>query len=418
MGTVSHSVRGHAVCSASSASRWLACPGSVGMCQEAPPPPQSPYAEEGTRAHELAERILRRWEKDGRALDLVWVDSLRPEYADTEEQRESGTWSMVDYVLAYVHACLEHVQAFDAPPGVQVESRLVLDASLEMFGTVDFVASGTIGGVPTGLIVDLKYGRGVRVRAEGNPQLAYYAAALLGSSRRGLKRVKAVIVQPRIDEWLSDALFTAEELGEWRQKLVAGARVATEQARTTLYELAAGPHCRFCAAKAVCGPHLLHLQKEAALDFADPPELAPSAEVPAAPAAPSPFLLTPEKVAAVLRRRDDIRRFLDALEGFALGELQAGRDIPGFKLVRGRSRRRWRDDPEAVAAELQRRGLADPWRRELVTLTAAERALGGPKAIEDLVVKPEAALTLVAADDPRPALGHEAAADFLEVTVE
>lgn len=268
-----HSKRAHALCSASGAERWLNCPGSVGLSEELPPEPSSPAASEGTRAHELAERILRDWEAKGRVLDLVFVDSLRPEYADTHDD-DKGGWSMVDFALTYVHACLGEVEAFDAdlenPVAVRLEQRLEFNAEMGMFGTADFFATGTRGGVPYGVVVDLKYGK-KKVNVVDNPQLGYYAVALKKGSKRKLEKVKVRVVQPRIDHWFSDVEYTAAELSEWHKTLTLGAEKAILQIGSKSPELKAGGWCWFCPARSICPEKEREAHRKAAELFDDAP---------------------------------------------------------------------------------------------------------------------------------------------------
>lgn len=270
-GTPDHKEREHALCSASGADRWLNCPGTLALSQGLPEPEASPYAAEGTRAHELAERILRHWEANDRTLNTAWVDALRPEYADTEFDTGDGRrWGMVDYAMTYVNLCLEQVAGFDGKPAVKIEHRLVLDQELGMFGTLDFVASGVRKGAWTGMVVDLKYGKGKRVKVEDNPQLAYYAVALKRNSKKPLEQVKAVVVQPRLAQFYSELWYAGWELEEWERKLKAGAEKAVRQLMgIEPRELKRGGWCWFCPAKAVCPEMDKARNEKAAEEFAE-----------------------------------------------------------------------------------------------------------------------------------------------------
>lgn len=265
-----HSTRKHALCSASGAERWLNCPGSLSLSQTVPEPEPSEYAKEGTRAHELAERILKHWEESDRSIVPGFVDSLRPEFEDTEAPTGDGRmWSMVDYVMTYVNLCLDEVAGFDAPPAVKVEHRLTLNAELSMFGTLDFVATGKQKGVWTGKIVDLKYGKGKVVKTEDNPQLIYYACALKRNSKKPLDQVKVRVVQPRISKFFSDAWYSEADLREWTKKLETGAERAVSQLMGVKpRELKRGGWCWFCPAKGVCPEMDKARAAQAADDFA------------------------------------------------------------------------------------------------------------------------------------------------------
>jgi hypothetical protein len=270
MSETPHSNRAHAVCSASGAERWLNCPGSVGLSQGLPDQPPTPAALEGTRAHELAEKILRDWEAKDRVLDHAFVESLRPEYEDTEFETGDGRmWSMLDYAMTYVNLCLEQVGCFDSRPAVRIEHRLTLNADLGMFGTIDFVATGQRKGAYTGIVVDFKFGK-KKVNAEENKQLAYYAAALKRNSKKPLEQVKVVVVQPRVAEFFSETWYSEADLDGWTKRLEDGAERAVRQLmRLEPKQFQKGAWCWFCPAKSVCPEMEKARLAEAVDDFSD-----------------------------------------------------------------------------------------------------------------------------------------------------
>ncbi len=249
---VVHAERLHALCSASASERWLNCPGSVGLSRLVPLEESSPAAKEGTRCHELAEKILREWEKNGRKIEDWYIDAQKKHYADTVNE-ETG-WSMVDYAMTYVNACIATIEEeFDkgADVAYRLEHRLTFNADMGMFGTADFFATGLRNGRPHGVICDLKYGK-KRVKVEGNSQLAFYAVALKKASKKGLETIKVRVVQPRINHWLSDVEYTAEELGQWEERLTLGAEKALVQIGSKNPTLATGGWCFFCPARDIC----------------------------------------------------------------------------------------------------------------------------------------------------------------------
>jgi hypothetical protein len=249
-----HSDRLHALCSASGAERWLNCPGSVGLSLTVPEEPSSSAALEGTRAHELAEKILRQWEKDGRKLNDAFVAYLRKDYEDTEFETGDGrTWSMVDYALTYVHACIASLEVFDAGTevAVRLEKELTFNEEMGMFGTADFMATGLRRGKGHGVIRDLKYGK-KRVKVEDNPQLGYYGVALQKTSKKKLETVDVGVVQPRLARWFDGIEYSLDDLGMWDKKLTLGAEKALLQIGATKPELKTGGWCWFCPARAVC----------------------------------------------------------------------------------------------------------------------------------------------------------------------
>lgn len=257
--TINHAARKHSLCSASSADRWLECPGSVGLSMTVPEPPTSSYALEGTKAHEFSETILHQWLKNNYTLEDEFL----------RQKREEGG-EMFDYVMQYVYACVEEAMKFDGTPTIRIEQRLAYCKDRDMFGTADFIATGTMEGKSTGVIVDLKYGKGKKVKTEGNPQLAYYAVALRASSKKKLEQVRVRIVQPRIPDASTLVTFSSAELDEWKTKLTKGADAALYMAaKITPPEYKMGAWCWFCPAKGVCPEMAKKLDENLAEQFPD-----------------------------------------------------------------------------------------------------------------------------------------------------
>ncbi len=262
----------HALCSASSAERWLTCPGSLWACKDLPPSPSSPRAEEGTRAHALSEELFKLWERGGRApLAYEALEPYREQYADTVEEGPNGEpWSMVDYATTYFTACVEELARFEPDTMVyHAERRLVLDRELGMFGTADLMATGKVAGEWWGLICDLKYGRSP-VYVKKNKQFAYYAAALATMSKRPLVGVRVVMVQPRLRIWRREIEYTREELQEWTKTLKEGADKALRMRIGLLSpEFSVGGHCWFCPARehGKCEAYATKHQRDASEGF-------------------------------------------------------------------------------------------------------------------------------------------------------
>lgn len=244
--TTSHANRSHSLCSASGAERWLNCPGSVKLSMDLPYEPPSPAAQQGTRAHEMAEGLLKMW-KDGSTLEVL--ESLRPGC-------DLIVSEMFDHAMTYVRRCIAEVEAFDhsseSPAGFRIEQRLTFNEDMRMFGTADFIATGLKDGVPCGVIVDLKYGK-KRVKVEDNPQLAYYAVALKKASKKNLQSIKVIVVQPRLPSAeVSEVEYDIEALREWNKRLTLGAEKALLQIMSRQPQLTTGPWCWFCPARNVC----------------------------------------------------------------------------------------------------------------------------------------------------------------------
>lgn len=252
----SHNKRKHAFCGASTSSRWMKCPGSLYLGFGLKSPVKA-YTIEGTRGHELAEMMLREWMAKGE-LSQAYIDEMCEKYKDTEEPDEwrpnERRTNMALYCAEYIEAVIDEMKMFDGKTNILIEKQLDLDADLNMYGTLDYFATGTTiyGGTKSGLIVDFKYGKGVQVVAEDNWQLAYYACMLAKNSKLDLAGVKVAICQPRAEITRSSVWFSAADLKERLARLRSGAIKAIYQAAVREPELHAGEHCRFCPAKNTC----------------------------------------------------------------------------------------------------------------------------------------------------------------------
>lgn len=359
----------HAKLSASSAHRWLACLGSIDA-EKGLKDKSSPNAEEGTAAHELAELAL----KEDKAANTFIGQTL-------PESKWLVDGEMADYVQAYV----DYVTAIG---GEQFYEERVNFSEwvVEGFGTSDVIA---IDG-DTLHIIDLKYGKGVRVDAENNPQGMLYA---LGSySEFGMlynfKRVRIHIVQPRLDH-ISEWEITIEDLLKW------GAWVSEQVQRIEeggAPRTAGEKQCQWCKAKATC-PALKKYTENIIMSGFDELDT------------PNPDTLNDDQLRAALESKKLIESWLTAVETLVNERLLNGGKFEGFKLVEGRSLRKWGDEPMAVNTL---EGLLgdEAYERKLLTPAKAEKALGKSKAkdIQNLIIKPEGKPTLVPESDKRQSI--------------
>jgi hypothetical protein len=261
------------------------------------------------------------------------------------------------------------------------------------------------------LMIDLKYGKGVRVSAEENKQLMIYA---LGTIREfellyDIEEIEMVIHQPRLDA-ISSYTISVDELLTWGDEFVKP-KAALAFAGEGAY--VAGDHCKFCKARNECRALADYMLDAVVADFAD--------DVKADEYAPS-NLLTPEEVTKVLQRADAIKSWLKGVEEFALATaLDGSREWPGFKLVEGRSNRKITDHTKAVEA-LSGVGFSEAVLykpKEMVSITELEKVVGKKQLTEvlgSLIVKPEGAPTLVPQSDKRAPLAPKATAadDFAD----
>lgn len=234
----------HATCSASGASRWLACPGSVALTAHLPPEIPSKYALEGTKAHELAEDFLVQIiEKNlTHTPPDWWITTVKDNYSE----------EMIQHVITYVSIVMEEFQSFDKEPSMRIESKLTLDKDLNLYGTADVAMTGLKNDMWCGSILDLKYGKS-KVIAHNNPQLAYYACAMRKTSKNPLEKIKVSIIQPRIKHSMTEIEYSRIELDEWENKLLDGANKALLQVGVpSMREFKLGEHCKWCKGISIC----------------------------------------------------------------------------------------------------------------------------------------------------------------------
>lgn len=382
----------HAILGASTAHRWLACPGSVHLISTLPGDRNegSVYAREGTAAHTLAAWCL------GEDRDAVERLGDKIDEFEVTDEMADGVQMYVDLVRANV--------GYDA--AVYIEQTVSLDKLKpphEMFGTADAVIYRP--GLRKLIVVDFKYGAGVVVEAVGNPQLRYYGlGAALTNSAHKFKTLELIICQPRAyhpDGRIRSETIGVDELIEWAPDLIDGAR-ATDDPAAPLH---AGSHCQFCPALAGCPEVKRHALVTARLDFAEEP--------------PVPASLDPAEIATILDRAEIISDWLNAVRHYAHVEAESGRPIPGYKLVAKRGTRLWRDEAKTIATLRGRLKLVDDevYTAKLRSPAQIEKLIGKGQAwaIEDLWQQVSSGTNLVRADTTlREALPPSAVRDFME----
>ena len=365
----------HAVLSASSAHRWLNCPPSALLAKGHGDTSQA--ALQGTAAHALAEHKLRRALKQ---------QSKRPVSEFEDDEMDTLTDDYVEFVLEqYAKA-----QEASADALIYIEQRLDFSHLVpDGFGTGDclIIADGTLQ------VIDLKYGLGVLVEAEANPQLQLYAlgALRLFDALFDIEQVTVTIFQPRREN-ISSWTIPVTELQAWAQTVL---KPAAELAASGAGEFAAGSWCQFCPIAPTC-----RARAEANLTLAKH-EFAPPAE------------LSADEVADVLARIPDLTKWAGDVQDYALSKALTGERYAGFKLVAGRSIRKYVDET-AVAEAAKAAGYKDIYKQSLLTITAMEKLMGKKQFAEilgDLVVKPEGKPTLVPLSDKRPELTVSSAAE-------
>lgn len=370
----------HALLSASGAHRWLNCTPSARLESDEPESTSAAAAEQGTAAHALAEHKLRRALKQR---------SKRPVSAWIDDEMETLTDDYVSFVQEHISIAQETC----GDPQVLIEQRLDFSHIVPgSFGTGDCV----IIAEPTLQIIDLKYGQGVLVEAVNNPQLMLYALGALHAfgSLYDIETVSVTIYQPRranVDTWE----ISVAELEQWAETEV---KPKAELASTGEGEFCPGSWCQFCKIAPTCRARAEANLQLAKLEFAPPAELSDA------------------EIADVLTRIPQLKTWASDVEAYALSKaVNQGVVFEGFKLVAGRSVRKYTSEKD-VAAAAEAAGYRDIWDRKLITLTAMEKLMGKPafnEILGDLVTKPAGKPTLVPASDKRPALDLvSAATDF------
>lgn len=369
----------HAFLSASSAHRWLECPPSARAC-EGQEDRASPYAKQGTDCHELCAYLVEK--------------SLGRDAADPTESLEYYDREMQDCAESYCSYVMEQVEAAKKccpDPQVMVEQRLDFSRWVENgFGTGDCVVVAD----EVLQVIDYKHGVGVLVSAERNPQMMCYAlgALELFDGLYDIREIRMTIFQPRREN-VSTYSMTKEELLTWADEVL---EPTAELAYEGKGEFKAGEHCQFCRVKAVCRKRAEYNLELARYDF----------EMPAT--------LEDTEIAAILPRIDSLTSWAADLKEYALQQALSGTHYEGFKVVEGRSVRKYSD--EAAAASAAEKAGYDPYEKKLLGITAMTALMGKKKFEEVLgsyITKPQGKPALVPESDKRPAV-NTAYEDFSE----
>ena len=367
----------------------MSCPGSVrlsaGIEVRA-----STYAEEGAAAHMLAKICLDEGvdapaligrKVNGHVVDAEMADAVQVYLDAVRAELEPG-----DLLLVEQHFSLDRLH----PPG-------------EMFGTADAVIYKPA--LRRLVVFDLKYGAGVPVEALGNAQARYYGlGACMALADRPVSEVEIVIVQPRAPHPagpIRRETISAFELVEWSADLLE----AAERTLDPNAPLVPGAWCRFCPAAGICPALREQALATAQVEFAAAP----------LPSPPTPASLPAEEVGRLLVAAELAELWIRALRAHAHAELEAGRIIPGWRLVPKRPTRRWRDEEQTVV-ELHALGLPEDEliARKLKSPAQVEKLVGSSRKreIADLVVAESDGTTLARQTDHHPSLLSGVAVEF------
>ena len=363
----------HAFLAASASERWLHCPPSAMLCAQEDDQ-GSPYAQEGSDAHALCEHLLLtalgRPSRDP-VEDLTWYN------AEMQEAAEGYAAFVMEQVAEARTKCPD--------PLVCVEQTVDFSKWVQHgFGTADalIIADDTL------YITDFKYGVGCLVSAggedgTGNSQLKCYALGALDTFGIlfDIRRIRLSIYQPRRQN-VDTFDMTVDALMQWAEEVLAPIAKLAYEGRG---EFAAGSHCQFCKIKATCRKRAEYAMELAKYEFADAPTLDES------------------EIADILSRIDTLVDWADGIKKHALKQALGGVRYPGFKLVAGKSNRRFRD--EAAVAKIVTEAGYDPYDKKLVGIGEMTKRLGKQRfeeLLSGLVIKPEGKPVLVPEQDGRP----------------
>lgn len=359
----------HSVLGASAADRWMNCTPSAqltaGMEDET-----TTFAAEGTAAHALCEWKVRK--------ALKMRAGRRPTSDYWTDEMEEFTDDYRDFIMDLVGQAKQHCK----DPVTLIEQHLDFSCYVpDGFGTGDFllVADKELN------VVDFKYGRGVAVYADHNPQMMLYALGALNlfDCLYDIEQVTMTIFQPRLSS-ISTWTITAAELYQWAEEVL---KPKAELAAKGDGEFVSGSWCRFCKARNTCRARAESFLELAKMEFQPP------------------ALLSDEEVAEVMEKADELSKWANDVMAYAQAEaIENGKHWNGYKLVEGRSVRKFSDEAKVEAAAKEA-GYTDIYNKSLITLTAFEKLMG-KKTFADVlgqyVTKPAGKLTLVPVSDKRP----------------
>lgn len=379
MTSTDHTSRAHALLAASRAARWLNCTPSARLEEKMDESAPSVYAEEGTLAHEYAEVMLR-----GR-FGLAPIEECSKELKRIQKEKlfskeiEEGIKPYLDYVTE------QHAESLRTTPDAQIllEHRLDFSRWVEQgFGTGDAIniADGVME------VIDLKFGKGVEVFAENNPQLMLYGLGALESFDMlyQIHTVKLTIVQPRmerIDSWS----ISAEDLYTWGEEVVKPKAALAYRGEG---EMKCGYWCKWCRVKPLCSKMAEANLKLAKDEFKEPQ------------------LLSDQRLVEVFTQLPMLKDWAESVADYLLKQAINGKEIPGYKVVEGRVQRKWADEEKVKDILATRLKPGEYTITKLAGIPAIEKLLKKDfnSLLGDLVVVPQGNPTLVPLSDKRPAM--------------
>lgn len=369
----------HAKYAASSSERWVECPASISLTEKAPPAKSSAYADEGTKAHEVLETILK-----------AYISGTGPRRTAMNLERDYPK-EMVEHAL---WAFKEIEKRMTPKINLFCEQKVFLPfIDEDFFGTLDI---SMVEEFSTLTIADYKYGAGIAVEPENNAQLISYALAELHKYDYNFDEVRILILQPRafhekgpIREWVTDV----DTILSWGKKF----KNAIEESKKVKPDIKAGSHCRFCPAAVICPEIGNKSLRQAQIEF--------DTAIDETPKLPEPEKIQIKNLGNILTACEYIESWIDKVREHAFHVLERGENVKGWKLVPKRSTRKWTDSTKTQKEALKAFGedaLSSP---ELLSPAQLEK-IAGKEWVTERVTDVSSGLTLVQDSDKRQAINQ------------
>lgn len=364
----------HSRFSASSSHRWLACPQSVLLSEKAPPQKESEWALEGTKAHKVLEDFLNN-PKDYKKLQTYLYKINPVEMVDHALEAAKWIWEK----LGEIEGSILHT-----------ETKVHLDhLHDELSGTLDAAIVEEFGKLT---VIDFKFGQGIAVPAENNPQLIFYAIGLAKQYGFNFAEVELVILQPRAREGdtIKTHVMPMTELLKWEETFAKGVQNALNGGDTV-----AGEHCRFCPASLICPEISKKALANAQADFN---------EDTGALSLPDPKGIMPAKLSKMLEAFPLIENWIEVVREYAHNSIERGIAIPGFKVVEKRATRKWLDTAK-VEKEAKKKFGDLAFSHDLLSPAQLEK-IAGKEWVEPRCSAVSSGTTLVPESDKRQAVNQ------------